>query len=274
MSRAPGGPPCTPQGVTRHARRPVPSELEHSPRAWPPAGAEPLDDRAPLRPPRRGRLRLRTRLPGARAAWRPARDLRRGRPRRRGGPRGRSGFCLHPALLDAALHAIAARGAASTKAGEVGSPSPSRACACYGRGAGSLRVRLGAGAQGGVERARARRAGAPVLRSTRSLRARSTAGSDADAGRARPLCAAAGSSCRARRPNGARATARAARRRGKQRVPGLEAHRAADLAALDQPRSTRGRERARARALAAQSLADGTPRRRSPGDPRRSPARA
>ena len=58
--------------------------------AWPPAGAEPLEVAGPLRAPGRGRLRLRPRLPGPRAAWRHGEEVyaevalaeeRRARPR-------------------------------------------------------------------------------------------------------------------------------------------------------------------------------------------------
>ena len=59
----------------RAARSPPPSRSD----AWPPEGAEPLDGRRPLRPPRRGGPRVRPRLPGPDA--RPGETASRSTPR-------------------------------------------------------------------------------------------------------------------------------------------------------------------------------------------------
>ena len=158
--------PATPPARLGAARRPAP-ELEPR-RQWPPAGAEPIDGRRPLRPPRRARLRLRPRLPGP--AARPGGGARRSTPRSRW-PRSSAirpqRFAIHPALLDAALHA----GFLADGAGDevrlpfslAARPPPG------GRGASALRVKLAPAGEGALALAAADE---PAPRWPRSPRSR------------------------------------------------------------------------------------------------------
>lgn len=71
------------------------------------------------------------------------------------------GFMLHPALLDASLHALAV-GSAGEQEGQVTVPFSWSGVRLFGRGATALRVCLGGSAAGGVSLSVADETGAPV----------------------------------------------------------------------------------------------------------------
>ena len=74
------------------------------------------------------------------------------------------GFCMHPALLDAALHALALSALEQEKTGDVEVPFSFGGVRLHGRGASSLRVRLSAGADGeGLSLLALDHSGEPVL---------------------------------------------------------------------------------------------------------------
>ena len=152
-----------------------------------PRGRRAARGRAPLRAPRRARPRVRPRLPGPE---RRLAEARRSTPRSRW-PRSRQGeaerFGIHPALLDAALHAI---GLAGARGGEElrAALRLERRQPRSATGATQLRVRLspqGRGRPSPRRRRRRRRAG----RSGRLPRSRGRSTAPA-AGRRRPASAA------------------------------------------------------------------------------------
>ena len=146
----------------RHPRRRAPPRRREPLDAWPPDGRRAARRRATSTTASPSRPRLRPRLPGPdrRLAARRARSSPRSRcptSRRRSAER----FGIHPALLDAALHAIAL--VDGGRAGSCGCPSPGAASAL------ARRRRRGAAGRGSLpsgERRRARRSptptGAPV----------------------------------------------------------------------------------------------------------------
>ncbi|MCE0444433.1 acyltransferase domain-containing protein [Streptomyces tricolor] len=97
--------------------------------AWPPADARPADLGAPVRAVDGRQVRLRTRLPGLRAAWRrgegPAAEVYAEAELPAGVPDA-DRRAVHPALLDAVLHAIGVGGPDHRPGRTAGCRSPGR----------------------------------------------------------------------------------------------------------------------------------------------------
>ena len=158
---------------TRHARGllappgPAGASLAGEFAVWPPEGAVPV-----------GTDGLYERLAGhgygygpafrgLRMAWRRGGDIFAEVALPEDASAGAGGFGLHPALLDAALHAAGlaedAPGRAGTRPGEVRLPFAWTEVALYAAGASMLRVRLRHEADGGLSLAAADGAGVPVM---------------------------------------------------------------------------------------------------------------
>ncbi|MEU9482018.1 type I polyketide synthase, partial [Streptomyces sp. NPDC048191] len=146
---------------TRHATGVLAEDTEHTTGAdlaqWPPAGAEPvaLDEFYP-RLAETG-LGYGPAFQGLCAAWRRGAEIF-AEVRLPGQQRGQAGeFGLHPALLDAALHALALRGDDGLRL-----PFAFRGVRWYGAGAAALRVRLTVTGDDAVRVDLADDSGAPV----------------------------------------------------------------------------------------------------------------
>ncbi|GAA2197788.1 type I polyketide synthase [Streptomyces bangladeshensis] len=125
--------------------------------AWPPPGAEPVDldgvyDRLADLGAEYG-----PRFQGLRAAWRHGDDVYA----EIAVPADGTGFGLHPALLDAALHTIGLRAGAEAR---MTLPFAWNGVELYARGATALRVRIGPAGSGAVRIEAADETGRPVAR--------------------------------------------------------------------------------------------------------------
>ena len=181
---------------TRHASGVLAqSELEAAPVAtefqrWPPPGGVPLDLEDTYTLLAEQGLEYGPAFEGLRAAWRVGEQLfaEVELPEAQRAPA--SGFLLHPALLDASLHVLAASSAGEHD-GEVRVPFSWSGVKLFGRGATALRVRAAAGATGGISLSLADRTGAPVA-SVESLATRAIDAGQINAARGShdrlPLC--------------------------------------------------------------------------------------
>ncbi|KUJ37103.1 polyketide synthase, partial [Streptomyces albus subsp. albus] len=158
LSRAADAPAETPW--TRHARGLLASgapRADFALTAWPPSGAEPADVAELYADLADAGLRYGPAFQGLTAAWRRGDELfAEVRLSQDGQP---TGFGLHPALLDSALHALGLDAAASG-AGQL--PFAWSGVSLYAGGATALRVRLEPRGAHGVRLEIADAAGAPV----------------------------------------------------------------------------------------------------------------
>ncbi len=118
--------------------------------AWPPAGAERLDteffyDRLSEAGYGYGPV-----FQGLREAWKLGDEIFAEVALNAEQASGASGFCVHPALLDAAAHTLLFGVLDASQAGEVGIPFSFSGVRLSGAGASALRVRLGVGVGAGV----------------------------------------------------------------------------------------------------------------------------
>ena len=131
---------------------------------WPPAGAVPADTAGTYDGLAAGGYGYGPAFRGLRAAWRHGNDIfaEVALPRDAAAEAGRYG--LHPALLDAALHAAGLAGAMRSGAGsQPRLPFAWTDVTLYAAGASVLRVRLRPQAGGGLSLAAADEGGAPVV---------------------------------------------------------------------------------------------------------------
>ncbi|WP_267880597.1 SDR family NAD(P)-dependent oxidoreductase [Actinokineospora spheciospongiae] len=146
---------------TRHATGTLtatPATPDFDLTAWPPPGAEPVDVTALYPELAAAGLAYGPVFQGLRAAWRDGTDVcaEVALPE----DTAAAGFGLHPALLDAALHATAAT-AGAEDSGRMSLPFAWRGVRVHATGAGALRVRLSP-VDGGVALRVADAAGLPV----------------------------------------------------------------------------------------------------------------
>ncbi len=113
------------------------------PAEWPPAGAEPLDAKSLYDALTEAGYEYGPAFQGLRAAWRSGDEvfgeIVLGDEQAREADR----FCIHPALMDAALHTLALRAPARERTGELDVPFSFSGVRVHAYGASVLRVRLG-----------------------------------------------------------------------------------------------------------------------------------
>ena len=154
---------------------------------WPPAGAEPVDVDGLYEAMAAGGYGYGPAFRGLRAAWRRGEDIFAEVRLPADAAADAGSFGLHPALLDAALHASGLAEAAGTGAqpgaGEdtIRLPFAYAGVSLYAAGASALRVRLRRDGDGGLSLAAADDVGAPVV-SVGSLVSRPVAAGQLEAG--------------------------------------------------------------------------------------------
>ncbi|MFD4322714.1 type I polyketide synthase, partial [Streptomyces sp. NPDC058548] len=133
---------------------------------WPPAGAEPLDVATVYDRFAEAGFEYGPVFQGLTAAWRLGDDVFAEIALPEGAERaGSDAFGLHPALLDAVLHAVALGGGESVEGagdGRASVPFSWSGVSLHAAGASAVRARLGRSAGGGLSLALADPAGAPV----------------------------------------------------------------------------------------------------------------
>ena len=253
------------EGFTLHAQGslatladPVPSELERlGGEPWPPPAAQALETEFLYDRLAEAGYNYGPAFQGLSAAWQTADEIYAEVALEQEHALEAQGFQVHPALLDAAFHALVFKTREHRQAGEVGIPFSFSGVRLYGRGASSLRVRLGAGAQGGVSVLALDSAGAPLL-AIDSIVSRPVeqAALKTQTQAARDLYELRWSELSSASPNGARAKV-ALLGFGEEAIPGLEGSRHEDLAALEASLE-QGASAPELVLLEAQSLAEGT----------------
>ncbi|MFH8367652.1 type I polyketide synthase [Streptomyces sp. NPDC018031] len=138
---------------TRHATgllatggQPYPQAEAEEFAQWPPAGAEPIDIDGHYATLAAGDFGYGPAFQGLTAAWRHGTDILAEVSLPGGQPAEAARFHLHPALLDAALHA--AQDASTATDGQIRLPSAWRGVSLHATGAMTLRVKLTTGATG------------------------------------------------------------------------------------------------------------------------------
>ncbi|MFK0294505.1 SDR family NAD(P)-dependent oxidoreductase, partial [Streptomyces sp. NPDC090442] len=134
---------------------------EHALAAWPPAGATPVDLSGHYEALAALGYEYGPAFQGLTAAWRSGEDLYAEVALAEGQSAEAGAFGLHPALLDAALHALALDGS-GTEEGPVRLPFAWSGVQLHARGAGALRVRLSPAGTDAVALTVADAAGQPV----------------------------------------------------------------------------------------------------------------
>ena len=125
------------------SEQPLAAELQGSPRRWPPEGAEELDSEFLYDRLAEAGYGYGPSFQGLRQRWQVGDELyAEVALEEAAASRRQQGFCIHPALSDAALHALLLEALDLQKPGAVEVPFSFSGVRLYGQGASSLRVRL------------------------------------------------------------------------------------------------------------------------------------
>ena len=130
---------------------------------WPPAGAVPVDTAGLYQELAAGGYEYGPAFRGLRAAWRRGTEIYADVALPGEAAAGAGSYGMHPALLDAALHAAALAGTHGSPPGQVRLPFAWTGLSLHAAGASRLRVRMTPAADGSLSLAAADGTGAPVL---------------------------------------------------------------------------------------------------------------